>query len=144
MRDDFAQRALVRLCCLGEETKDDWSEMRATVDALPDHEKNVLKTELGEKDGLSATPVFVPRLAGKFLSLARRNESVGLRSALLLLARIFEEATLAFSQRAPKVLRLGLDAAVELARDFHGDSFEETPFSLERLGQGDLHVRFGS
>jgi len=147
VREDLSLKAIVRMCCFaGCEDTDAWSLMLSTVDALPDHEKEVLKTELARKDGFFESPVYVLEGAGKFMEAATTNNNLTAKPALLLLARILEDAARSFDRLATlnqRTVSLNLDQLAPLARDWSpsGAKFEDTHFEFESLGTSTVLVK---
>jgi len=144
VRDDLMQRATIRLCCLaGMEDADAWGEMLMVVEELPDAEKDVLKMELGRKDGIADVPVYAPIGAAALLIAAQKNTSVGLASGVAALCRVLGAASRTFDRSlSHRVVRLQLKSLAARAQKHTqgGRPFEETPFTLEEQGQGDVLV----
>lgn len=139
VKDDYMQRAIVRLCCFaGQEDDHAWSEVMKTVDDLPHHEKDVLKTELGRKDGLTWSPVYVPLGGSALLIEASANRQLTLRSAVRLLIRVFEDAARTFDRVLnQRMVKLRLEGFAMRARTYTGGGpFEDIPFRFEELGPG--------
>lgn len=148
VREDLSLLAIVRLCCFaGCEDTDAWSLMLSTVDSLPDHEKEVLKTELARKDGFFESPVYVLLGAGKFMEAATVNTSLTAKPALLLLARVLEDAARSFDRLAAlsqRTVTLDMRSLAPLARDWVPGMipFEETHFVFQQQSNGSVLVQF--
>merc|ERR1719453_2969692 len=92
VRDDFFQRAAIRLCCFrGIEEDSAWSEMLMAVEGLGDFEHHMLKAELGQKDGLAEVPVYILHGAGALMAAAGANPEVGLQQAVIAICRAIDD-----------------------------------------------------
>mmetsp|Transcript_75260 Transcript_75260/g.121514 ORF Transcript_75260/g.121514 Transcript_75260/m.121514 type:complete len:501 (-) Transcript_75260:97-1599(-) len=140
MRDDFMFRAIIRLCCLmGSEDAALWTEMLNIVETLTDQEKEVLKNELGTKDGLTCTPVFLLGSGSELVKLGATNQKLPLKSIVRLVIRILEDAATSYDQVQSSQIRISLDALLPTARDFAGGMlFEDTQYVLNQLGPTDV------
>lgn len=149
VRDDFHMRTVVRLACLSRrEGAEWWTEVQQTVENLPEAEKKVLTDELGQKDGISQTPVIMMPGLSNFVSAACSNDLVGLKCAVLLLINILKEMTRlnTASETVLKLVTLNTESLAAKTRDWRGGSvpFEATPFSITMdnpdLGQAEVSL----
>jgi len=145
VRDDFTMRAIIRLSCFaGAEDKDSWNAMSIAVDSLDEHQKEIMKAELGRKDGISESPVFVLSGSREFLGSAKANPQVSNKSMVVMLARLLEDAAKTFDQLLNhKAVELRLGSLAALAKGYRsaGVPFEDTPYTLEEVGPGQVTVR---
>jgi hypothetical protein len=144
-REDYLQRAIIRLCCFrGIEEDEAWNEMLATVDSLGESERHVLRTELGQKDGLAEVPVYVLCGASALMSAAGANPDVGLQSAVTAMCRAIEDATKSFGKvMSTKVVKLRLESLAARAAQYKagsGPPFADTPLALEEVGASEVAV----
>lgn len=146
VRDDFLHRAIIRLCCFrGVEEDEAWTEMLTAVDGLGDFEQNMLKIELGQKDGLAEVPAYVLYGAGALMSAAGANPDVGLQQAVTAMCRAIDDATKSFGKVLNyKVVKLRLESLAIRATQYKaggGSLFADTPFTLEEVGAGEVAVK---
>jgi len=140
VRDDLFMKAIVRICCLsGREDTDFWNQMLNVCEELPDHEKEVLKVELARKDGCAESPVYVLLGAGKFLEAASGDDATaGMPSALVLLARVMEDASRHFHRALghnQRMVNIDITGLAKRAKEQGGGvPFEDTPFTLKESG----------
>lgn len=140
VRDDLQLKAIVRICCLAQlEDSESWNQTLALVEALPEHEKEVLKAELARKDGVSDSPAYILVGASKFMEAAHLNKALGLRPAMLLLARILEDAARHFDHVVnmnQRMVEITFSTLGKRAREYApgGVPFEDTPFTLVETG----------
>lgn len=141
-KDDFLQRATVRLCCLaGHTDADSWNNMQSIVEGLADAEKDALKNELGRKDGVADIPAYIPVGANKLLEAANRNEEVGMAAAVRIVARILDDTARGFDKTLKeKTMNLRFDAVAARASQRSSVPFEDTAFIVEEV-DGELVVR---
>lgn len=144
-RDDLLHRAVIRLCCfMGVEDSSTWGSMLMAAEALPDRERETLKTELGRKDGLAQSPAYTLVGSGAFLANAYHNSDLGLQSAVSMVARVLEDAQRTFDRSSKhKVVKLHLESLTKLAKEYRADSapFDELAFALEETGPAKVDVR---
>lgn len=145
-RDDFLHRATIRLCCFrGIEEDEAWSEMLAAVESLSSSERDILKIELGQKDGLAEVPVYVLHGAGALMATAGNNPEVGLQQAVRAMCRAIDDATKSYGKGlSHKVVKLRLENLAARAAQYRaggGSLFADTPFMLEEVGAGEVAVR---
>jgi len=134
VKDDFRTRCVIRLCILArlEETPQ-WLKMHSAFDELPKREQQVLEAEVGRKDGVNEMQTYVMYGASALLEQAWANDAVGARPALLLLARILQDAARACVRLAnQQMVPLRMECLGSCARQHRsgGAPFEETPFTL--------------
>jgi hypothetical protein len=148
VRDDFIQRAIIRLCCFrGIEEDEAWNDMLTAVDGLGDasEEHKILKTELGQKDGLADVPVYVLQGAGALMVAAGANSDVGLQPAVKVMCRAIDDVTQTFGKVLNhKVVRIRLESLATKAAQYKaggGSPFADTPFTLEEVGAGEVAVK---
>lgn len=150
VREDFLQRAIIRLCCSrGIDEDESWNEMQTAVMSLGDSsmEHNVLKIEIGQKDGISELPCYVLHGLGALMAAAGANPHVGLQQAVTALCRAIEDATKSFGKALGanhKVVKLRLEAMASRAANYKaggGPPFADTPLTLEEIGPGEIAVR---
>jgi len=145
VKDDYQHRAIVRLCCMiGVENSDTWNAVLAAVEELDEPVLEVLKLELGRKDGLTEAPVFWLDGGAALMQAAHKNASVGAKAAAEVIARILDAASHDFDiAPSQKLLRLDLGQVVARVRnhDRAQGAFEETHFQVELLGPGAFIVR---
>jgi len=146
VRDDWLQKATTRLCCFrGVEDDEAWSQMLVAVEGLGEFEQHILKTELGQKDGLAEVPVYVLQGAGKLMAEAGANPDVGLAQAVTALCRAIDDAMKSFGKVLNhKVVKLRLENLAARATQYKaggGSPFADTPFTLEEVGAGEVAVR---
>merc|ERR1719517_180507 len=118
--------------------------MKSIVETMSEEEKEVLRAELGHKDGITDVPAFVPIGGAAFMTKATQNASVGPKLGILLLIKILSAAARSYDKSLSlKVIRLHLDSVATLARDYAtgGAPFEEMPFAFDSLGGGDIMAR---
>lgn len=142
IKDDYLQRAVVRLCCLaGHTDADSWNNMMSIMEGLADAEKDALKNELGKKDGVADIPAYILVGAGKMLEVASRNEEVGLQSAVLIMARVLDDTARSFDKIIKdKTMNLRFDAVTARASQRSSVPFEDTAFVVEEV-DSELVVR---
>merc|ERR1740123_1100751 len=121
--------------------------MLSTVEGLPDREREVLKVELATKDGFFESPVYILLGAGRFMEAACANRELGARPALVLLARILEDAARSFDRLATlnqRTVTLDLQSLAPHARNWApgGTPFEDTHFTFHARGNGAVYVEF--
>jgi len=146
VRDDFLHRAIIRLCCFrGIEEDEAWSEMLMAVEGLGNFEHDMLKAELGQKDGLAEVPVYVLYGAGALMAAAGANPAVGLQQAVTAMCRSIDDASKSFGKVLNhKVVKLRLEGLAARAAQYQaggGSPFADTPFTLEEVGAGEVAVR---
>jgi len=145
VKDDFMYRAIARICCFaGNDDTQAWGDMLHAVESLPDHDKEVLKRELGLKDGLTESPVYFLVGAGGFMSQACMNPELTAFPALRLLSRILEDAARTYDRLLNhRIVTLHMEGFGPRARDYRsgGVPFEDTPYVLEELDPGEAMVR---
>lgn len=141
-KDDFMQRASVRLCCLaGYTDADSWASMEAIVGGLAETERDALKNELGRKDGIADTPAYILVGACKLMDAAGRNEEVGMQSAIQMMARILDDTARTFDKNIKdKTVNLRFDAVATRALARSSIPFDDTAFVVEEVA-GELVVR---
>jgi len=142
MKDDFLARATVRLCCLlGAEDVDAWNRMQAAVNSLPDAQRDVIRNELGRKDGIFEFPAFMLVGGTTFMTKACSNSAVGPQLGVHLLANIFAAAAQTYGKLSNyKIMRLNIGSAVTLASQYRpgGTPFEDTPLFMWDNGSGTM------
>merc|ERR1712072_582263 len=119
--------------------------MIAAVEGLGNFENEILKAELGQKDGLAEVPVYVLCGAGALMGNAGANPDVGLQQAVTALCRAVDEATKSFGKVLNhKVVKLRLENLAARAAQYKaggGSPFADTPFTLEEVGAGEVAVK---
>eukprot|EP00931_Biecheleriopsis_adriatica_P021137 TRINITY_DN13913_c0_g1_i1.p1 TRINITY_DN13913_c0_g1~~TRINITY_DN13913_c0_g1_i1.p1 ORF type:complete len:514 (+),score=131.01 TRINITY_DN13913_c0_g1_i1:76-1617(+) len=140
MRDDFMHRSIIRLCCMvGIEKTSTWNEIEALVESLSDKEKQVLKSELGEKDGIACVSGYVLTGISKLLAQVFNNERLNLRSGVRLVIRLLEALVQSYDGTGMPVIQVDLEALIARARDYSGGPLlEDTPMTFRSFGQGRL------
>jgi hypothetical protein len=147
VRDDFLQRATIRLCCFrGIEEDSAWSDMLMAVEGFSDERLlSILKAELGQKDGLAEVPVYVLHGAGALMLNAGNNADVGLQQAVMAMCRAIDEATKSFGKVLNyKVVKLRLEGLAARAQQYKaggGPPFADTPLTLEEVAAGEVAVK---
>eukprot|EP00927_Polykrikos_kofoidii_P073691 TRINITY_DN69703_c0_g1_i1.p1 TRINITY_DN69703_c0_g1~~TRINITY_DN69703_c0_g1_i1.p1 ORF type:complete len:501 (+),score=107.53 TRINITY_DN69703_c0_g1_i1:82-1584(+) len=147
VKDDFQQRAVIRLCCLsGQEDDDTWNTMQSVFDHLEESEKEILKNELGRKDGIVDCPVFLLVAGADLVANACANPDLGADAAVKMIVRILGDATKSFVRSLThKVIRLHVGSIAVLASNYSttggGTRFEDTPILFEEQGFGEVLVK---
>jgi len=146
VRDDFLLRAVVRLCCATRrEDTEWWQQVEQVVETLGDVEKEVLKVELGRKDGISESPVLAMQGLSSYMVAALGNDSIDLKTAIKLVINIVEDVLRlnAKSNVTLRVMTLRMEPLAAVARDWRSGSvpFEATPHVITELGAGELSVQ---
>lgn len=144
VKDDYLQRAIVRLCCMaGHTDTESWNQMQSIVEGLADAEKDALKNELGRKDGVADLPAYIILGAGKLLETAGRNEEVGLSAGVRIIARVLDDTARGFDKTIKeKTMNLRFEAVTARASQRSSVPFEDTAFVVEEV-DGELVVRVG-
>merc|ERR1711879_117412 len=145
VRDDFLQKAVIRLCCMrGDEDDEAWVEMERAVDGLKEQEKATLKFELGQKDGLADDCVYVLYGGAALMAAAAANREVGPVAALSLLCRLMADVAHSYGKVLnQKIIKLRLENLAAKAVQYRpggGSLFADTPFKLEDWGAGEIAV----
>jgi len=146
VRDDFLNRAIIRLCCFrGIEEDEAWAEMPNLVQELGDRETRALQVEIGQKDGLAEVPAYVPCGAAALMQAGTTNADVGVKSAVIALCRVLDEAVVSFGKVLNyKVVKLRLENLAVRASQYKagsGPPFADLPFQLEEIGAGEVAVK---
>jgi hypothetical protein len=145
VRDDHLHRAVIRLCCMrGSEEDDAWGEMLTTVEGLDDRKQGVLQTELGQKDGIVDSPVYILNGGGALMAASCGNADVGLPAAVSLLVRAIEDVRERYGKVVNhKVVNIRLESLAARAMQYRtggGSMFEDTPFTLQEVGAGEVAI----
>jgi len=147
VRDDNLLKAIVRCCCLaGLEDTDAWNDMLSSVEKLPDRQREVLQTEMARKDGCAESPAYILVGGGQFMRAACSSLAVGAMPALLLLARILEDAARHFDHALlahQHMVHIDLRSLAKRVTGYTpgGAAFEDLPFTLQESGVGFAVVR---
>lgn len=143
MRDDFAHRAIIRMCCmLGSEDTRVWNEVQHLFENLDEPLREVLKQELGQKDGLVCTPAFLLQGAASLMGQVLGNPRVKLASGVTLLARLCEELVSEFDELQVPLVFVRLGELPTRVRDADGTTpLENISMTLDRLGPVEVNVR---
>eukprot|EP00933_Yihiella_yeosuensis_P030489 TRINITY_DN2412_c0_g1_i1.p1 TRINITY_DN2412_c0_g1~~TRINITY_DN2412_c0_g1_i1.p1 ORF type:complete len:497 (+),score=83.24 TRINITY_DN2412_c0_g1_i1:132-1622(+) len=143
MRDDFAHRAVIRLCCLtGSEDTELWNEIQDIVQGLTPEQKQILTDEMGTKDGVTATPAYSLNGSGAIMAFATLSRSK-LQPLILLLIKILENCDDVFHAHSVLEMSVDLSAAIPLARDGSGTDLEDIKFQIEQKGPQAVVVHIG-
>merc|ERR1712048_726523 len=93
VKDDQLLRAVVRLCCFQRaQDSESWNNLRSIVEGMAESEKEILRSELGHKDGITDVPAFVPVGGAAFMSQVSQNAELGPKLGVQLLITIFQAA----------------------------------------------------
>mmetsp|Transcript_63318 Transcript_63318/g.151051 ORF Transcript_63318/g.151051 Transcript_63318/m.151051 type:complete len:497 (+) Transcript_63318:158-1648(+) len=143
VRDDYLMRAVIRLCCFaGLDGKQQWGEMQIAVEKLSPSEQEILKSELGRKDGLSEVPCFVLHGANAFMTAAMDNANVGQSGAIKLLVRVLLELQQQHKSVSASVIDVKLSGLVALCRSYTDAApLDEMPFVVEPSGVNRVSIR---
>jgi len=143
MRDDFMHRAIIRLCCMsGSEDSKVWNEIQHVVEGMSDAEKEVLKVELGQKDGVASSPAILLIGGAELMAQAMSNPVIGLRPAVKLFCKLLEQVSDNCANNQSLQIKVHLDSLVHRAREFSGGApFEDTALKLDMLGPAEIVVR---
>mmetsp|Transcript_67870 Transcript_67870/g.126817 ORF Transcript_67870/g.126817 Transcript_67870/m.126817 type:complete len:497 (-) Transcript_67870:190-1680(-) len=143
VRDDYLLRAIIRLCCFaGLDGKQPWSEMQLTVERLSPAEQDVLKSELGRKDGLTDVPCFVLHGINSVMTACLDNNKVGQTAAIKLLIRVLSELQQQHKGVSASIIDVRLAGLAAMCRLYKEDGpIEEMPFVIEPAGINKVAVR---
>lgn len=149
MREDFMQRAVIRLCCFaGLGTNEAWAEMMQAIESLAETEKEVLRIELGQQDGVSESPVYFLCGASELFKEAQKSQHISSDEVVRLLARLLDEASLAFNKAMnQKVIKLHLGAlvaGVQLFQRSEENSFSDIETVLQELDTDSIQAVLAS
>lgn len=146
-RDDYLQRACVRISCMALlREREDWDAVQKAVNELPENEKEVLKRELGMKDGTGTGaavvdssqkqltgPTFAMTGCSRYLIAAQLNRAANIwpGPAVKVLCRVLEDGARSYSQSKERMLKMNFEGLADFAQNYNGISFDDLFFLLE-------------
>jgi len=143
MRDDFAHRAIIRICCmLGSEDTRIWNEVQHIVESLDESEREVIKQELGQKDGLVCTPAFLLQGGASLMGQVLGNPRLKLKSGVKLLGHLCQALVSEFDEIQVPQVKVHLGELPARVRDADGATqLENIPMMFDRLGPAEVGIR---